>query len=112
MKQQSLLTLQSLSATGWELATKCTRKRIFLAQMNLVVRWSELVDLILSYVPTGKMGRPPFAIETMLRIHFMQHWFGLSDLAMEEALHDVPLYREFVQQGPREGLHKSLHSAS
>ncbi|CAB3778804.1 hypothetical protein LMG28614_00741 [Paraburkholderia ultramafica] len=32
----------------------------------------------------------------MLRIHFMQQWFGLSDPAMEEALCDVPLYREFV----------------
>jgi IS5 family transposase len=32
----------------------------------------------------------------MLRIHFMQQWFGLSDPAMEEALHDVPLFREFA----------------
>ena len=32
----------------------------------------------------------------MLRLHFMQQWFGLSDPAMEEALHDVPLYREFA----------------
>jgi IS5 family transposase len=27
----------------------------------------------------------------------MQQWFGLSDPAMEEALHDVPLYCEFAQ---------------
>jgi IS5 family transposase len=33
----------------------------------------------------------------MLRIHFLQQWFGLSDPAMEEALFDVPLYREFAQ---------------
>jgi IS5 family transposase len=33
----------------------------------------------------------------MLRIHFMQQWFGLSDPAMEEALFDVPMYREFAQ---------------
>ncbi len=32
----------------------------------------------------------------MPRLHFMQQWFGLSDPAMEEALHDVPLYREFA----------------
>ena len=30
-----------------------------------------------------------------MRIHFLQQWFGLSDPAMEEALHEVPLYREF-----------------
>lgn len=32
----------------------------------------------------------------MLCIHFMQQCFGLSDPAMEEALHDTPLYREFA----------------
>jgi IS5 family transposase len=32
----------------------------------------------------------------MLRIHFLQQWFGLSDPAMEEALHDTPLYCEFA----------------
>ena len=32
----------------------------------------------------------------MLQIHFMQQWFGLSNPAMEEALYDVPLYREFA----------------
>jgi IS5 family transposase len=47
----------------------------------------------------AKTGRPPFAIETMLRIHYLQQWFGLSDPAMEEALHDVPLYREFSKSG-------------
>ena len=42
-------------------------------------------------------GRSPFAVATILRIHFMQQWFGLSDPAMEEALHDVPLYCEFAR---------------
>ena len=35
----------------------------------------------------------------MLRIHFMQQWFTLSDPAMEEALHDVPLVSEFAILG-------------
>ena len=87
----------SLASTGFELVTKRTRKREFLEEMNLVVPWSELVGLIEPHSPTSKTGRPPFAISTMLRIHFMQQWFGLSDPAMEEALHDVPMYREFAQ---------------
>ena len=33
----------------------------------------------------------------MLRIRFMQQWFSLSDPAMEEALFDTPLLREFAQ---------------
>ena len=64
--------------------------------MERVVPWQALVDLITPYAPDGKRGRPPFAVETMLRIHFMQQWFTLSDPAMEEALHDVPLFREFA----------------
>lgn len=94
MKQQSLAT------AGFELAKKRTRKREFLDEMNLVVPWSELVGLTQPHAPAGKTGRPPFAVETMLRIHFMQQWFGLSDPAMEEALHDVPLYCQFAQLDP------------
>lgn len=86
----------SLAATGFEIATKRTRKREFLDEMNQVVPWAELIALIEPYAPAGKTGRPPFAVSTMLRIHFLQQWFGLSDPAMEEALHDVPLYREFA----------------
>ncbi|MHB8823880.1 MAG: IS5 family transposase [Thiobacillus sp.] len=86
----------SLAATGFEIVTKRTRKREFLDEMNQVVPWAELIALIEPHAPAGKTGRPPFAVVTMLRIHFMQQWFGLSDPAMEEALHDVPLYREFA----------------
>ena len=32
----------------------------------------------------------------MLRIHFLQQWFGYSDPGMEEALYEVPLLRQFV----------------
>lgn len=81
---------------GLSLSTKRTRKREFLDEMNRVVPWATLVELVSPYAPEGKRGRPPFAVETMLRIHFMQQWFTLSDPAMEEALHDVPLFREFA----------------
>jgi IS5 family transposase len=65
--------------------------------MNLVVPWTELTGLIQPFAPASKTGRPPFPIATMLRIHFMQQWFGLSDPTMEEALHDMALFREFAQ---------------
>ncbi|GAD24547.1 transposase and inactivated derivatives, IS5 family [Acidovorax sp. MR-S7] len=64
--------------------------------MERVVPWAALVGLITPYAPEGKRGRPPFAVETMLRIQFMQQWFTLSDPAMEESLHYVPLFREFA----------------
>ncbi len=81
---------------GLNLTSKRTRKREFLDEMDLVVPWAELVALVSPFAPEGKKGRPPFAVPAMLRVHFMQQWFGLSDPAMEEALHDVPLYREFA----------------
>ncbi len=88
----------SLSESGYERKTKRTRKREFLDEMNLVVPWAELVSLIVPHAPApgAKAGRPPFAVETMLRIHFIQQWFNLSDPAMEEALYDTPMFREFA----------------
>lgn len=90
MKQHSL---------GLQMTAKRTRRREFLDEMERVVPWGELVALVTPYLPEGKRGRPPFAPETMLRIHFMQQWFNLSDPAMEEALHDMPLFREFAGLG-------------
>ncbi|MGF6439760.1 IS5 family transposase [Paraburkholderia youngii] len=87
---------------GLDLSTKRTRKREFLDEMRRVVPWSRLIALIEPHYPRGKTGRPPFPIATMLQIYFMQQWFGLSDPAMEEALYDVPLYREFA--GLDEGM--------
>ncbi len=78
---------------GLNLTTKRTRKRDFLGEMERVVPWAALVALvalITRYAPEGRRGCPPFAVETMLRVHFMQQWFTLSDPAMEEALHDMP----------------------
>lgn len=80
-----------------KLSAKKTRKQVFLAQMEKVVPWDALVALIAPYYPQGKTGRPPFSLHTMLRVHFLQQWFTLSDPAMEEAFFDVPLYREFAQ---------------
>ena len=76
---------------------KKTRKQVFLEQMEQVVPWAALVELISPYYPQGKTGRPPFSLQTMLRVHFMQQWFTLSDPGMEEAFFDTPLYREFAQ---------------
>ena len=85
------------AALDLALGVKKTRKREFLGQMEEVVPWAALVELITPYYPEGKTGRPPFSLETMLRVHFMQQWFTLSDPAMEEAFFDTPLYREFAR---------------
>ncbi|WP_296494510.1 IS5 family transposase [Rhodoferax sp.] len=84
------------ASLGLSLSVRKTRKATFLEQMDRVVPWSRLVDLIAPHYPAGRTGRPPFELETMLRTHFLQQWFNLSDPAMEEAFFDTPLYREFV----------------
>jgi IS5 family transposase len=93
------MPLMNQASLGLGNSTKRTRKREFLAQMERVVPWQALVALVAPYAPEGRRGRPPFSVETMLRIHFMQQWFTLSDPAMEEALHDMPLFRDFAGLG-------------
>jgi hypothetical protein len=81
------------------LSIKKTRKRELLEEMERVVPWAALVQIVEPHGPRAKAGRPPFAVETMLRIHYLQQRFGLSEPAMEEALHDMPPYREFAKLG-------------
>lgn len=84
---------------GLDPLPKKTRKELFLDEMNQVVPWGELVALIQPHVRGAHQalgGRPPFPVQTMLRIHCLQLWWNLSDPAMEEELHERPLYRRFV----------------
>ena len=77
---------------------KRTRREIFLAEMEQVVPWQALLALIEPHYPkAGRPGRQPYAIATMLRIHFLQQWYALSDPAMEEALYDTPVMRRFAR---------------
>ena len=64
--------------------------------MTVLKPWTELVAMVTVHAPVANTGRPPFAIEMLLRIHCLQQWFGLSDLAAEEALFEMVIYREFV----------------
>lgn len=38
---------------------------------------------------------PRVGLERMLRIHFLQQWYALSDPAIEEALYDSSAMRRF-----------------
>ena len=77
---------------------KQTRREKFLNEMDKTIPWDYLAAEIAKHYPEqGRRGRPPYPIETMLRIHFMQQWFSLSDAAMEEALYDSHSMRGFVR---------------
>lgn len=60
------------------------------------VPWRRLEGLIEPHYPTAGNGRKPYPLGVMLRIHLLQHWYGYSDLAMEDALHDIPAVRRFA----------------
>ena len=77
---------------------KRTRKEIFLAEMDQVVPWKALLKLIEPHYPKmGRPGRQPYPLSTMLRVHFLQQWYALSDPAMEEALYDTAVMRRFAE---------------
>lgn len=89
---------QSLEASGFEVYRKKTRKEMFLDDMEQIIPWAELSQAIEPYYPKEPKGagRKPIGLERMLRIHFLQHWFELSDPAAEEALYDSRAMRHFV----------------
>src|SRR5689334_1291730 len=75
---------------------KQTRRDKFLADMEQVVPWPRLVECLRPLYPKGERGRPPIGVERMLRIHFLQQWYGLADEAMEDALYDRQAWRGFA----------------
>ena len=82
--------------TGFERYTKKTRRAQFLEEMEQVVPWRKLCALLEPHYPQAGNGRPPVGVARMLRIYFLQQWFNLSDPAVEEALYDSMVMRQFV----------------
>jgi transposase, IS5 family len=95
MKQQTL-AMAADQSSDFDRYRKPTRRDEFLATMNAIVPWAQLCEVVEPHYPKGIGGRPPIGLERMLRIHFIQHWFNLADLACEEALYDSASLRRFV----------------
>jgi len=87
----------SLASAPFERFAKPTKRAAFLREMDAVVPWPRLCELIEPHYPTGEGGRPPIPLERMLRIHFLQQWFNLSDPGVEEALYESVSMRLFAQ---------------
>ena len=76
---------------------KRTRREIFLEKIEHVVPWERLVEVIEPHYPkSGKRGRPPIGLERMLRMYFVQQWYGLADEAVEDAMYDSQALRNFM----------------
>ena len=88
---------KTLAEEGFEKYRKPTRREQFLDEMDQIIPWRDLCKVIKPFYPKPKgAGRRPVGLERMLRIHFLQHWFNLSDPAVEEALYDSRAMRRFV----------------
>jgi IS5 family transposase len=92
MKQMTLA-----AGVGFDKHARPTRKAEFLARMESLVPWSALCALIEPHYPKAGNGRPPVGLERMLRMYFVANWFNLADEACEDALYDVPSFREFCR---------------
>jgi IS5 family transposase len=88
----------TLAATrGFEKHNRATRKAEFLARMESLMPWAEFCALIEPHYPKAGNGRPPVGLERMLRMYCVANWFNLADEACEDALYDVPVFREFCR---------------
>ncbi len=87
---------RTFATVGFDRFRKKTRRDLFLEEMDRIVPWDELVNLIEPVYPSGERGRPPIGLERMLRIYLLQCWFDLSDPRAEEQLHDSRAMRTFA----------------
>jgi transposase, IS5 family len=87
----------TFASMTYQAKKKRTRHEKFLQEMEQVVPWAELVAVITPYYPTsGRRGRQPKPLESMLRIYFMQQWYAMSDPGMEDALYEIESMRRFA----------------
>ena len=85
-KEQMKMKRASFASMVYENKKKKTRREKFLEEMDRVIPWEELLQVISPHYPKAGNGRQPMPLSRMLRIYFMQQWYGLSDPAMEDSL--------------------------
>jgi len=86
----------TFASVAWDRKGKVTRRERFLSAMDAVIPWRRLLALIEPHYPRAGQGTQPKPMEQMLRIHFMQHWFNLSDPQAEDSLYDIESMRRFA----------------
>jgi len=75
---------------------RITRREHFLMEMEQLMPWSDLLKVVEPHYPKGERGRPPIALERMLRMYWVQQWFGLSDEGTEDTVTDSLAVQAFM----------------
>ena len=65
--------------------------------MEALLPWAKLLAVIEPFYPKGQRGRPPVGLERMLRVYFLQQWYGLADEALEDARYDSQALPQFAR---------------
>lgn len=73
-----------------------TRREKFLERMEQLIPWEKLERQLAKKYSKGKVGRKPYPLSVMLRVHVMQLLYNLSDPAMEDALYEIESMRRFA----------------
>jgi transposase, IS5 family len=80
--------------------TKRTRAGRFLDEMNQVVPWGDLAEVVAPHYQISGTGRPKTEVELLLRLHCLQLWYNLSDPGLEDAVHDRLSFQRFLGLDP------------
>src|SRR5664279_3835784 len=96
-KERTPMSQRSFASAEYAMKKKRTRREKFLGEMERIVPWARLIAVIEPLYPTsGRVGRQPIGVPTMLRMYCLQQWYGLADEALEDALYDSQALRDFV----------------
>ena len=87
----------SFSQAEFATKKKTTRREKFLTRMEALIPWTKLLAVIEPFYPKGERGRPPVGLARMLRVYFLQQWYGLADEALEDALYDSQAMQGFAR---------------
>ena len=87
---------QTFAGLAWKNKGRLTRRERFLSEMNQIIPWAVLIELIEPHYPKAGRGRQPLGLEKMLRIYLLQIWFDLSDPQAEDAIYDSESMRRFA----------------
>jgi len=96
-KLQGMTHQPSFSQAEFADKKKITRREKFLTRMEALIPWAKLLAVIEPFYPKGERGRPPIGLERMLRVYFLQQWYGLADEALEDALYDSQALQGFAR---------------
>ena len=88
---------QSFTDVEQSQCRKKTKMAVFLETMDAIIPWEQWIELVRPHYYSGKRGRPPVGIETMLRMYLLQNWYQLSDVGIEDAITETASMRRFMR---------------